>query len=158
MQSNPYQAPLPHQGPAPQPLNALPEGGVYEFDMVQNIKIAKCASRARTWGVISVILGILILLGLVALVALVPSTEAGGMKGVVLWGSMAPLVFVYLGAGVMYFSAGGALRQVVDTQGNDIGLLLSGLNKMSIAFMIEAVLTVLLVIAGIGALVLGSAQ
>lgn len=139
----------------PQPINALPAGGAYEFDMMQNQKIDKCASRARTWGLISVILGTLVVFGLIAFVTMVPTSTGGGPDAVVVWGTMAPMVLVYLGAGAMYFSAGGALRQVVRTQGNDIALLLSGLNKMSIAFAIEAVLTVVLVLVGVAALLLG---
>ena len=128
--------------PAPPGLGAMPTGGGYEFDMMQNQKIGKCASRAKTWGVLSIVFGGLMLLGGIGILIAVPSGQAVLMAAV-----LVPIAAVYLGAGFFYISSGGALQQVVDTQGNDVALLLQGLNKMANAFFVEIGLTVIAILA-----------
>ena len=120
----------------------MPTGGGYEFDMMQNQKIGKCASRAKTWGVLSIVFGGLMLLGGIGILIAVPSGQAVLMAAV-----LVPIAAVYLGAGFFYISSGGALQQVVDTQGNDVALLLQGLNKMANAFFVEIGLTVIAILA-----------
>jgi hypothetical protein len=50
--------------------------------------------------------------------------------------------------GGLYIASGSALRGVVDTEGNDVTLMMSGLNRLANAFRIEAIVTVIALIGG----------
>ena len=48
---------------------------------------------------------------------------------------------IYVTVGVFYLLGGKALKNVVDTQGNDVTLMMSALKKLGIAFLIRIIVT-----------------
>ncbi len=145
-QDNPYQPPA---ADAPMMGGALSEGQ-YEFSLLENSTIDKTGRRARIWGVISLIIGVLLLLGGLVLVAGLLDLPAGigaALAPLVL-AVLVPLGIVYLVMGKLYMDSGQALRLVVTTEGNDVELMLRGIDKMANAFRIEVILTVVALAAG----------
>jgi hypothetical protein len=134
-------------GGAP-PMNAPPGGG-YEFGPFENDTIESVAKFARWWGILSLVGGALLVLfaigmaGVGAMHAVLPESsaaQAGSLGAISAVVGMQALVF--LSVGVFYLKSGGALRSVVDTQGNDIELLMNAMRTMKRAFQIEAIATV----------------
>ena len=151
MQNNPYQAPAYQQAAyGGQPTAA---GGTYEFNDLENQTIDKLARRSRLWGLFALISGGIGLIGLGAMglmmeqIARELPNEMENVLPLALIG-LAPLVLVNLIIGGLYMQAGGALKKVVNTQGNDIELALEGIKKLGGAFMIEAIVTVISVVIG----------
>ncbi len=151
MQNNPYQAPAYQQAAyGGQPTAA---GGTYEFNDIENQTIDKLARRSRLWGIFALVSGVLglLVLGAIGLAMDEISSELPReLRGAVplMLAGFAPFVLVNLIIGGLYMQAGGAMKQVVSTQGNDIELMLEGVKKLGGAFMIEAIVT--LVTVGIG--------
>ena len=143
-----YGAPPPSMGFAPNPYGA-PQGapgmmsgsfGNYEFNETENQIVDKTASRAKLWGVISIVVG-----------SLNCVSSCGGFAKADLFLNL-PSGIVGIIVGVAFLGVGNSLKQVVQTQGNDLMHMMQALQKMSSAFMVQIVCT----IAGwvLGALVL----
>jgi len=138
-------------GPPPQAAygGAAPPG--YEFNELENMTIASVAKFARMWGVISLISGILVLIMGVVMTVMAGAVAAAsvGSRGSsplansavlgALGVALIPSSLVSIIGGIFYMKSGGALRAVVDTQGNDIGLLTEAVRSLSTAFKIEAI-------------------
>lgn len=131
-------------------------GGVaaYEFSDYENQTIKSTAKFARIWGVISIVSGVLLLVlafGIMALAAgMVAALGAKGLSTGALMASLGPLGLVNIVCGVFYLQSGGALHNVVDTQGQDVPLLMSAMQTLSRAFMIETIATILAFVVGFG--------
>jgi len=137
-----------------------PGGGSaqYEFSAIENLTIAKTAKISKVWGVFALLIGVLVLIAIAVAMAFARDiawemgVEPTMIMGVI--AGLSPLALVDLVIGGLYIASGGSLRKVVDTRGNDVTLMLSGLNRLANAFMIEAIVTV---VALIGGLILGLA-
>lgn len=125
-------------------------GGSYEFNDGENLTISTVARYARLWGIISLASGILILImGIVVTIlggaiaaAAAASGSSNGMSPAVIGAlgvALIPTSLVSIIGGIFYMRSGGALRSVVDTQGNDIHLLTEAVRSLSLAFKIEAI-------------------
>lgn len=104
----------------------------YEFNDQENQRIARTAGLARTWGIISIVIGGLALLGLAAqfnLLGLVQAVTA-------------------LAIGFVFLNVGKAFMRVVQTEGDDIAHMLQGLHDLGTAFQIQIVLTLASFIIG----------
>jgi hypothetical protein len=127
--------------------------GQYEFSAAENQTIAKTASLAKVWGVFALIIGALLLIATgVGLAFTVDIAWDMGVEEAVVTGviaAMLPLAIVNLVIGGLYIASGSSLRKVVDTAGNDVTLMLNGLNRLANAFMIEAIVSVIALIGGI---------
>lgn len=129
--------------------------GTYEFTDFENIEIGRTARYTKAWGVFSIIIGVLSVLAVIGAFAAVSvigeELELGiGPRGLqVAIAALLPLAIVNLVVGGLYIGAGKALRAVVDTAGNDVALMLGGLDRMVGAFRIEAVVTVLAMVIGL---------
>jgi len=128
----------------------------YEFNAAENQIIGKTASRAYLWGLIAVaggLLGILVVAGL-SVWAVIQSKSALPLVAIVV---AVPLILINVAIGWSYMGAGKSLRSVVETEGNDIQLLMNGLRKITTAFKIESFVVIgafVLVILLIGLLIL----
>ena len=127
-------------------------GGAYEFNEVENLTIADVARYARIWGIISLVSGVLVLfmgIGIAFMGGAIAAATAGrGGNSSMLSSSAAvaalgaaliPSGIVSIVGGIFYTRSGAALRTVVDTQGNDIGLLTEAVRSLTLAFKIEAI-------------------
>lgn len=136
-------------------------GPTYEFNEMENATISSTARFARMWGIISVVSGVLVLiLGILMVVLLGAAVAAdaatsGGSSGalkpsmvVALGFSLIPASLVSIIGGIFYFISGNSLKQVAETQGNDIPLLMNAVRSLSRAFMIEAIAMVVGFILG----------
>lgn len=147
---NPYQPPgTIEAGPAGHPGVGQSQ---YEFDEVENYTIARAAKFAKVWGIFALIIGALLLIAIIG--ALVMSRDIAWEMGVdptMVMGIIAglsPLAIVNLIIGGLYIASGSALRAVVDTAGNDVPLMMSGLNRLGNAFRIEAIVTIVALVGG----------
>jgi hypothetical protein len=125
-----------------------PMGGApYEFNEIQNATIGDTARYARLWGIISLVSGVLVLVSGILLTAMFMGAAAvsGGspmLKPALLAAigiSLIPTSLVSILGGIFYMSSGASLQRVVETQGNDIPLLMDAVRALSRAFMIEAI-------------------
>jgi hypothetical protein len=64
--------------------------------------------------------------------------------------ALIPTALVSIVGGIFYLQSGGALRMVVDTEGNDIRLLMDSMKALSRAFMIEAIAMMVAFVVGLG--------
>jgi len=139
-----------------QPMGYAPAPGMapvanYEFNELENSQLASTARFAKLWGIISLVSGILILLmgiGITVMMAGVTAAAASsssstpGMSPAAIGAigvGLIPSALVSIIGGIFYMSSGSSLRAVVDTQGNDIPLLMNAVKALSRAFMIEAI-------------------
>ncbi len=130
-------SPAPGFGGAP----GAGQGGGYEFGHAENAVLASTATKAKVWGIVSVVLGVLQIFY--------------GLYGILLNGAAIPYGFTGLAnlvVGVSFLGAGGALRSVVDTQGNDIAHLMAAMKKLGTSFV---VLTVALPLGVIFSIIIG---
>ena len=105
--------------------------GQYEFNEMENGVIAKTAGRAKTWGIIAIVIGsIEVLSGFAFFVS--PGLLLNFITGI------AQIVI-----GVTFLGVGGSLTSVVNTQGNDIEHMMGALNKLSTAFMIQIIMAII---------------
>jgi hypothetical protein len=127
----------------------------YEFNELENTTIAGTARYARLWGIISLVSGILLLLMGITLIAMASlfdlssagtaSSSGGVLTAAAIIGvgiAILPSALVNIIGGIFYIGTGNALRAVVDTQGNDIELLMSATRSLSRALMIEGIATI----------------
>ena len=133
-------APNPYGAPQGAPGMMSGSFGNYEFNETENQIVDKTASRAKLWGVISIVVG-----------SLNCVSSCGGFAKADLFLNL-PSGIVGIIVGVAFLGVGNSLKQVVQTQGNDLMHMMQALQKMSSAFMVQIVCT----IAGwvLGALVL----
>lgn len=116
--------------------------GSYEFNDLENSIIGKTAGRARTWGIISIVLGVLnVLLGFLFFVS--PGLLVNLVSGI-----------VSIVVGVTFLGAGNSLRSVVDTQGNDLQHMMQAMEKLASAFTVQIVAAIVGFILGAIAIVL----
>ena len=125
---NPYAAPSAPMGP-PQPGY-----GTYEFNDYENSVIAKTAGRAKLWGIISIVVGVVQIL------------SSCGMFAKADLAANLPVGIVGIVVGVTFLGAANALNQVVTTQGNDMMYMMQALEKLSSAFIIQIICLVIGVI------------
>jgi hypothetical protein len=130
-----YGAPPPGAGPYAPPVAGFGAPamnyGNYEFSEMENQVIEKAGSRARTWGIISIIIGALQLFGTLGAIA---------NPGLIIY---LPQGIIGIIVGVTFLGAGSSLKTVVDTQGNDIPHMMTALQKMGSAFFIQIIVTLI---------------
>lgn len=153
VEQNPYQAPQADVG------GVALSSGHYEFSALENDFIMKTATRTKVWGVISIVMGVLSAAGLGLLLlfwgdiegAMATSGQTGVNTGVMAaaFAALIPLSLVYLVSGFFYIGSGSSLAAVVTTEGNDVELLMSGLDRLANAFRAEVAVTVLSVLIGV---------
>ena len=119
---NPYNAPNPYQQPPPGgpmgPPGYAPSYG-YEFSDDENAVISKAAYWARLLGVFMIISGV------------------GSLY------SCNVISFaIDLAVGITFIGAATSLKQVVDTQGNDIQHMMTALGKLRSAFKIRVIVAI----------------
>jgi hypothetical protein len=126
----------------------------YEFDQTQNQTIQGVARYAKAWGGIAIGAGVLCVGLCTAAAALLPGV---GNRNGFDWSKVAPLLVAALGTvaitniicGCLYLGAGNSLSAVVDTQGNDVPLLVRALARLKTVFLIEAVVNVVACLLGL---------
>jgi hypothetical protein len=140
-QQNPYGAP---------PGGAMGGGmgpaayGTYEFNDMENSIIDKAASRAKLWGIISIVIG-----------ALECMSSCGAFASVE-YAKNLPVGIVGIVVGISFLGVGNSLKQVVQTQGNDSMHMMQALQKLSGAFMIQIICAIVgFVLYIIAAVVIG---
>lgn len=144
-------------GYAPGP--GMPAPATYEFNDMENATLASTARWAKGWGIISLVAGILLLiLGFLMIVVLAaamttaPPSASGPQitpgTVVALGVSFIPSAIVSIVGGVFYLMSGNSLSKVVETQGDDIGLLMNAVRTLTRAFMIEAISLVVSFVIG----------
>lgn len=157
MQPHPQQVPYPAQPGYPQAqpqqgypqpgypqqgltVAAAPAGGQYEFGEAENRTITKTYTRARAWGVISLLLGAFqVWAGL----------TAGYVAGII--AAIGGVVNVLVGAVLLGAAAG--FERVVKSRGNDITHMMAALDRLAMAF---GILIVVAAVAFCGGAVLGA--
>ena len=140
----PYgQPPYGQQQPYGQPPAAPPAGGSYEFTQAENMTIGRLASRAKMWGIISIVIGAVMLISGVALALAIDHVLAQAGGAVIASAALQPVV-----SGAFYLSAGGAFNNVVNTQGNDIPHMMSAMGKLTNAMRVEAIVAIIAMVAG----------
>lgn len=117
----------------------------YELDQAQNRVVARLATRARIWGAVSLLFGVLCV--------------AAGLFGVSSQGED-PRTLLYLTAalpqlsvGLSFLGAGRAFGAVVTTSGNDVPLLLDAIRSLSTGLTVQIAMTVLFVLIVAGGIV-----
>jgi hypothetical protein len=103
--------------------------GNYEFNDMENSIIDKAAGRAKLWGIISTVIGALQCLGTCGAIA---------NPGMAIY---LPLGIVGIIVGLTFVGVGNALKNVVNTQGNDIAHMMQAVQKMGSAFLIQTITT-----------------
>ncbi len=128
--------------PGQQPGHAAGSG--YEFTQTENAVIGRLGGRARLYGVMSIVIGLLMLAAGVIVIVVLPGPFGLPVGATIAVAALQPIV-----SGGFYAAAGSAFKQVVDTQGNDIPHMLGAIGKLTHAVRIEAVVAILATIAGL---------
>jgi hypothetical protein len=105
--------------------------GNYEFNDFENSIIDKSAGRAKLWGIISTVIGVLQLLG------------SCGMVANASYATYLPSGIIALVVGITFIGVGNSLKSVVQTQGNDMMHMMQALQKLGSAFMIQIIATII---------------
>jgi hypothetical protein len=127
----------------PQPPGAAnPAGqslstGQYEFSDDENVSIDRSGTSSGVWAICAIVGALL--LGILAGV----QVFLNNLRGAIL---VLPLFLVCAVAGWLYIGAGKALKAVVDTEGNDVELLMRALDSLAKAFRNEVIVTVVAVV------------
>ena len=124
----PYSSQSPYGPPAP---GFTPQYGTYEFNPYENSILTRTGSRAKLWGTISTVVGVLQIFG------------SCGMVSTPLLAAYLPAGIVAIVVGLTFIGAGSSLKAVVTTQGNDLMHLMQAMHKMSTAFIIQIVCVVI---------------
>lgn len=114
--------------------------GSYEFNETENAVIDKTASRTKLWGWISTVLGALQMLGGTCGALASPTTLAYLPSGVVM-----------LIVGITFIGVGNSLSNVTRTQGNDLMHMMTALQKLGNAFLIQTITFIIMVVLMIAA-------
>ncbi len=123
-------APNPYGAPQGAPGMMSGSFGNYEFNEMENQIIDKTASRAKLWGIISIVVGSLNIM-----------SSCGGFAKADMFLN-GPTGIVGIIVGIAFLGVGNSLKQVVQTQGSDLMHLMQALQKMSGAFMVQIVCTI----------------
>jgi hypothetical protein len=102
----------------------------YEFSEGENITIARAARLGLAWGIVSIVVG-----SLASLVGLV--TLAQSPLGLIQLLSGGTSIAI----GIIFIGVARSLREVVDTEGNDVDHVMAALHKLGTAFLIQIILT-----------------
>lgn len=105
--------------------------GAYEFNELENAILARTASRAKLWGVISTVLGVTQMIG------------SCGMISSSSLGLLLPMGIVAAIVGVVFVGVGNSLSSVVGTRGQDVPHLMAAMQKMSTAFTVQIVCNII---------------
>lgn len=150
---NPYQAPSSDMG------GGKLSTGSYEFSDIENSVIQKTATRTKIWGVISMLTGALAAAGLGVLLlawntleGFIQQSGEQMMSMSVLYGAFAvlvPLSLVHIIIGVFYIGSSSSLALVAQTEGNDVELLMTALDRLANAFRVEVIVTVISAVIGL---------
>lgn len=117
----------------------------YEFTPEQDVRLRRTARLVRAWGWVSLVVG---LSGLtVVLYRLTGSALPLPAPSLL---PVAPLLLVRAAVAGLYLTAGRELEAIADTAGQDIPHALAALDGLGRAFRIEAIATVLALVAGVG--------
>lgn len=127
--------------PGGAPPGGAPPGGLstgqYEFNDDENVTIERAGASSSIWAACAIVGAVL--LGTLAGLQL----SLDNVRGAVL---VLPLFLVCAVAGWLYFGTGKALKAVVDTEGNDVELLMQALDRLGTAFRNEVIVTILAVV------------
>ncbi|CAN5656255.1 hypothetical protein BH09MYX1_BH09MYX1_03160 [soil metagenome] len=118
--------------------------GDYELNTAENEVVSATSKRAKLWGVIAIVIGVLhLMLGLGAIVK--PGLAVYFVDGV-----------IEIIVGSMFLGAASSFAAVVSTQGRDMPNMMKALLRLNTIFMIQIVVTgigfmlgVLLVVVGV---------
>ncbi len=127
--------------------------GHYEFSDEENEQISLTGARARLWGLISLITGVLALVGLIVSLVFKDELILHGLEPnyvTVFVVSLMPIVLTHLVISMLYVGAGKSLQAVVATRGNDIEHLMQSLDKLGTAFLVEFGIGMLAVVISTG--------
>ena len=120
--------------------------GPYEFGERENAVVGETATWVRYWSLIAIVGGVLMLIGGVF------TLGSGGFVQLVLGA-------IYIFVGVTFKGSAAALRSVVETTGDDVGHLMTALDKLGTAFKVMVVAVAigiaLAVVAGVVAAMRG---
>lgn len=110
--------------------------GNYEFNDRENAVIAKAAGRAKLWGIISIVVGVLYTLSgfFFFLSPGLLTNFASGIKDIIV--------------GIVFIGVAGSLTSVVQTQGNDVQHMMQALDKLATSLMVQIIVTIVGVILG----------
>ena len=121
----------------------------YEFSDAENHTIRAAGSRTGVWGGISIGVGVMnLLLGAGVL------AKGGGLQASA---SLATGV-VSIVVGATFLNIGKALKGVVETKGNDIGLMMGALQQLTKAVTIQIVVTCVAFVVGFAIGAMGLAR
>jgi hypothetical protein len=120
-------------------------GSEYEFKQPENLIIGACAHRARIFGILCAISGFVHVVAVV--LSLAGMIDASGIV------YLLPTAIFNIVLGVLLFRASTALTRVVTTTGSDVSLMMSALTHFSKAFVVQIVLTGLVLVAIVGSMV-----
>ena len=111
-------------------------GGGYEFTPEQDGKISSLGTKLIIAGVFQIIWGL--------------GQGTGGLLfGLAQWLYNAPIALALVVIGIMFIVAGVSFKKIKATQGNDIGHLMTALNTLSWAAVIQIIGFVFAMLAGI---------
>ncbi len=110
-----------------------PAATSFEFSTEHNATIGAAGSRARLWGILSIVFGFVqVLAGLTML------GKGGGLMAI---GQLAGGP-VSLAIGVTILGVASAFKQVVETKGSDVPHMMAALQKLTTAYTIQIVVLV----------------
>lgn len=127
--------------------------GHYEFTNDENAMIAATGARAKLWGVISLVTGVLALVGLIVSLLFKDELIDHGLEPnyvTVFVVALVPIVLTHLVISMLYVASGKSLQAVVHTQGNDVEHLMQSLDKLGTAFLVEFAIGMLAVVVSFG--------
>lgn len=114
----------------------------YEFGPSENVVISDCAGRAKVWGALCIIAGaVQLVASLLNVIGMIPGNGA-------IFSVPAGIFNVILG--VYFIRAGGSMKTVVDTQGDDITHLMDALRNLSRAFFVQIIATAVFILLVLG--------
>ncbi len=125
--------------------DAPSQGVEYEFRQSENLVIGACAHRARIFGILCTISGVVHVVAVA--MALAGVIEASGIV------YLLPTAVFNIVLGILLFRASTALSKVVTTAGSDVTLMMSALTNLSKAFIVQIVLTAVVLVAITGTIV-----
>ena len=105
--------------------------GTYEFNDYENSVLMKTAGRAKTWAIVSIVMGILTTMsgcGFVAKPDLLLNFPTG---------------IVAIIVGVMFLGVANSLQSVAQTQGNDLAHMMQALDKLGGAFLTQTIVSII---------------
>lgn len=111
--------------------------GQYEFNDDENVGIERAGASSTIWAACAIVGAVL--LGVLAALQLF----LDNLRGAIL---VLPLFLVCAVAGWLYFGAGRALKDVANTEGNDVELLMRALDRLAKAFRNEVIVTIVAVL------------